>query len=97
MFLDIMLKINKPLHRKDLPKTPGPDLKSIKPYKTGMWQQFVSCLWRSWRSIIKEPAVVRIRVIQNIVRILLLKCFKFFYPVHTQSQLLILPHQKNLS
>ena len=45
----------------------GIDVSKIEPYKASRYQQFIGCLWRSWKSIIKEPAIIRIRVIQNIV------------------------------
>ena len=45
----------------------GINVDKIKPYKSSWYQQFIGCLWRSWKSIIKEPAIIRIRVIQNIV------------------------------
>lgn len=37
------------------------------PYKASWWTQFRAVLWRSWISLIKEPMVIRVRIIQTVV------------------------------
>jgi len=44
------------------------DIQSIQPYKTRWMNQFQGCLWRAWHSIVKEPAMIKIRIVQNIVK-----------------------------
>ncbi|CAL8147556.1 unnamed protein product [Orchesella dallaii] len=47
-------------------------LQSRSPYKASWWAQFRAVLWRSWISILKEPMVLRVRVIQTVIISLLL-------------------------
>lgn len=36
------------------------------------WAQFRAILWRSWLTVLKEPLLVRVRLLQTVVRIKLL-------------------------
>ena len=42
------------------------------PYKASWWEQFLALLWRSWLSVIKEPLVVKVRLIQTVMIALVL-------------------------
>jgi hypothetical protein len=44
-------------------------LDKLEPYKSGWTLQFWACLQRAIRSILKEPILIKIRVIQNVVSI----------------------------
>lgn len=37
------------------------------PYKASWCEQFRAVLWRSWLSVIKEPILIRVRLLQTIV------------------------------
>lgn len=41
--------------------------KKLSPYKISWLAQFRAVLWRSWISYIKDPFVLRIRIVQTIV------------------------------
>jgi hypothetical protein len=41
--------------------------KSRSPYKASWWSQIDAVLWRSWISVIREPAVLRVKAFQTIV------------------------------
>ncbi len=43
------------------------DLKLLTPYRATWMQQFRALLWRSWHSVVKEPLVVQIRIIEVLV------------------------------
>ena len=43
------------------------NLSSLRPYKSPWLQQFRAVLWRSWHSVVKEPLIARIRIIEAIV------------------------------
>ncbi len=38
------------------------------PYLATWTQQFRALLWRSWHSIVKEPLVVKIKIVEVLVR-----------------------------
>lgn len=38
------------------------------PYKASWCEQFHAVLWRSWLSVIKEPLLIKVRLLQTIVR-----------------------------
>jgi len=38
------------------------------PYKASWCEQFRAVLWRSWLSVIKEPILIKVRLLQTIVR-----------------------------
>ena len=38
------------------------------PYKASWWAQFLALLWRSWITVIREPAVIRVKAFQTLVR-----------------------------
>lgn len=40
------------------------------PYKASWCEQFRAVLWRSWLSVIKEPLIIKVRLLQTIVRFL---------------------------
>lgn len=42
------------------------------PYKANWWQQFKAVLWRSFLSVMKEPMIMQVRIIQTIVIALVL-------------------------
>jgi hypothetical protein len=44
-----------------------PKLKVRSPYKASWFSQFRAVLWRSWISVIREPAVLRVKAFQTIV------------------------------
>ncbi len=44
------------------------DVKSLVPYQARWAQQFWALLWRAWHSVVKEPLVVRIRIMEALVR-----------------------------
>eukprot|EP00095_Tigriopus_kingsejongensis_P010869 maker-scaffold864_size87066-snap-gene-0.21 protein:Tk10869 transcript:maker-scaffold864_size87066-snap-gene-0.21-mRNA-1 annotation:"protein white" len=46
--------------------------KKTSPYKATWWQQFRALLWRSFISVIKEPMIIQINLIQTIVISLIL-------------------------
>jgi hypothetical protein len=37
------------------------------PYKASWWAQLRAVLWRSWISIIKEPILIKVRILQTLV------------------------------
>ena len=37
------------------------------PYRASWWGQFRAVLWRSFLSMVKEPLLIRVRVIQTLV------------------------------
>ena len=39
------------------------------PYKASWWSQMRAVLWRSWISILKEPLLIKVRILQTLVRI----------------------------
>ena len=41
--------------------------KSSSPYKASWWSQFKALLWRSFLSVIKEPIIMQVRIVQTIV------------------------------
>ncbi|KAJ4431107.1 hypothetical protein ANN_19702, partial [Periplaneta americana] len=41
--------------------------KGRSPYKASWWAQLRAVLWRSWISIIKEPIVIKVRVLQTLI------------------------------
>lgn len=38
------------------------------PYKASWCEQFRAVLWRSWLSVIKEPILIKVRLLQTFVR-----------------------------
>lgn len=36
-------------------------------YRASWWTQFYAILWRSWLSVLKEPMLVKVRLLQTIV------------------------------
>lgn len=46
------------------------------PYKASWCEQFRAVLWRSWLSVIKEPILIKVRLLQTVVR---------FSPVQAQK------------
>lgn len=58
---------------KDL-KTAGKG--STSPYKASWCEQFRAVLWRSWLSVIKEPILIKVRLLQTLVRILTMDAFE---------------------
>eukprot|EP00092_Neocalanus_flemingeri_P039888 GFUD01043444.1.p1 GENE.GFUD01043444.1~~GFUD01043444.1.p1 ORF type:complete len:655 (-),score=143.96 GFUD01043444.1:27-1697(-) len=42
------------------------------PYKASWGAQFKALMWRSWLSVIKEPLIVRVRILQSVVIALIL-------------------------
>ncbi|KAG8037763.1 hypothetical protein G9C98_005974 [Cotesia typhae] len=52
------------------------------PYKASWCEQFRAVLWRSWLSVIKEPILIKVRLLQTLVsliRKILLKNFTHFF------------------
>ena len=47
------------------------------PYKAGWIAQFRALMWRSWLSVIKEPLIMRVRIIQTIMIALILGAVYF--------------------
>jgi len=47
------------------------------PYKASWGAQFSALMWRSWLSVIKEPLIVRVRILQSIVIALILGAVYF--------------------
>ncbi|GLV36000.1 white [Carabus blaptoides fortunei] len=47
------------------------------PYKAGWCAQFRAVLWRSWRSVLKEPMLVKVRLLQTIMVSLLIGLIYF--------------------
>lgn len=47
------------------------------PYKASWGAQFRALMWRSWLSVIKEPLIVRVRILQSIVIALILGAVYF--------------------
>ena len=41
------------------------------PYKASWWQQFKAVFWRSFISVLKEPMIMQVRIIQTLVRTLI--------------------------
>ncbi|KAL1138055.1 hypothetical protein AAG570_009750 [Ranatra chinensis] len=41
--------------------------KSLSPYKASWWIQFKAVLWRSWLSVMKEPVLIKVRMLQTIM------------------------------
>lgn len=39
----------------------------VKAFKATWWEQFRAVLWRSWLSVIKEPILIKVRLLQTIV------------------------------
>lgn len=63
---DIMRNINV------LKNAPHDPLRSVngngsKGYRASTWTQFKAILWRSWLTVLKEPLLVKVRVIQTVV------------------------------
>jgi len=48
------------------------------PYKASWCEQFRAVLWRSWLSIIKEPILIKVRLLQTIVRFPLTASIKIY-------------------
>ncbi len=44
-------------------------MKNRSPYRASWVAQFRAVLWRSWISMLKEPMVIRVRLIQTVVSI----------------------------
>merc|ERR1712142_1402784 len=51
--------------------------KKTSPYKASWWVQFTALMWRSWLSVIKEPLIVKVRIMQTIVIALILGAVYF--------------------
>lgn len=56
------------------------------PYKASWWEQFRAVLWRSWLSVIKEPILIKVRLLQTFVRNII-KDKPFFYKQRTYIEL----------
>ena len=41
------------------------------PYKTSWSQQFGALLWRSWLTVVREPLIVRVRISQAVVNLII--------------------------
>lgn len=48
------------------------------PYKASWWAQFRAVLWRSSLSVFKEPQLIKVRMLQTVVRIHPTECGKMF-------------------
>jgi hypothetical protein len=48
------------------------------PYKASWWQQFKAVFWRSFISVLKEPMIMQVRIIQTIVSWVLIARGQFF-------------------
>jgi len=48
------------------------------PYKASWCEQFRAVLWRSWLSMIKEPILIKVRLLQTIVRFPLTASIKIY-------------------
>lgn len=67
-YTEIMKKISA------LNSSPGEPLRSVngngsKGYRASAWTQFRAILWRSWLTVLKEPLLVKVRIIQTVVSI----------------------------
>lgn len=57
----------------------GSNGNGVENYRVSWWAQFRAILWRSWLTVLKEPLLVRVRLLQTVVRIkLLFKMFMLF-------------------
>lgn len=50
----------------------GSNGNGVENYRVSWWAQFRAILWRSWLTVLKEPLLVRVRLLQTVVRIKLL-------------------------
>ena len=50
---------------------------SKSPYKSSWWEQFCALLWRSWLSVIKEPLLLKVRILQTVMTALTLGVIYF--------------------
>lgn len=57
---------NKGLFQSDMYSN-GMSIRSSSPYKASWIRQFTTVFWRSWISVIKEPMLIRVRLLQTIV------------------------------
>lgn len=57
---------NKGLFQSDMFSN-GMSIRSPSPYKASWIRQFTTVFWRSWISVIKEPMLIRVRLLQTIV------------------------------
>jgi len=39
------------------------------PYRTGWWGQFTACLWRSSKTAIRDPLVLKVQLMQTVVSV----------------------------
>lgn len=66
----------------------GTNGNGVESYRVSWWAQFRAILWRSWLTVLKEPLLVRVRLIQTVVCMLMfskkksrqfsLSCFPIF-------------------
>ena len=61
--------------------------KSKSPYKASWGAQMNALMWRSWLSVIKEPLIVKVRIAQTIVSLLLDKYSLLSININTRSLL----------
>ncbi|KAF4532329.1 hypothetical protein B566_EDAN003632 [Ephemera danica] len=54
------------------------------PYKAKWWAQFRALMWRSWLSVIKEPILIKVRMLQTVMVAILIG-FLFFGQELTQD------------
>lgn len=56
----------------------GTNGNGVESYRTSWWTQFRAILWRSWLTVLKEPLLVRVRLLQTVVRINFIEAFVGF-------------------
>lgn len=55
----------------------GTNGNGVESYRVSWWTQFRAILWRSWLTVLKEPLLVRVRLIQTVVCIIFNEKFSF--------------------
>lgn len=55
----------------------GTNGNGVESYRVSWWAQFRAILWRSWLTVLKEPLLVRVRLIQTVVCMLMFSKKKF--------------------
>ena len=54
-------------HVRNTPELVAAAQQKRSPYKATWWQQFKAVFWRSFLSVIKEPMIMQVRIMQTIV------------------------------
>lgn len=67
----------------------GTNGNGVESYRSSWWTQFRAILWRSWLTVLKEPLLVRVRLLQTVVRINFMAIFALFVEIYKILRFLV--------